>query len=70
MSSSYTELRYFRSQNQRVESLHPAPARDTCLQQGLEAPDKEADLLLLALCQADDKGASSACVATSATRWS
>jgi hypothetical protein len=57
MSSSYTELRYFRSQNQRVESLHPAPAQDTCLQQGLENPDKAGDLLLLELCRAEDPGA-------------
>lgn len=57
MSSSYTELRYFRSQNQRVESLHPAPAQDTCLQQGMETPDKAGDLLLLELCRAEDPGA-------------
>lgn len=57
MSSSYTELRYYRSQTQRVESLHPIPARDTCQKLELEAPNKAGDLLLLELCQADDPGA-------------
>lgn len=57
MSSSYTELRYFRSQDQVIGTLHPALAQDTSLRHDLGTPDKAADRLLLELCQGDDVGA-------------
>lgn len=57
MSSSYTELRYFRGQDQTIGSLHPDLAQQISQRLDLQPPDKSGDSLLLALCQEDDPGA-------------
>jgi len=57
MASSYTELRYFRSQDQRIETLYPDLARQICFQHDLQVPDPAGDRLLFALCEKDDRGA-------------
>lgn len=57
MSSSYTELRFFRSQVQTITSLHPPLARQTSERLALHSPDSTTDLRLFRLSEADDAGA-------------